>query len=121
MSADPVALAEAEVACQKEAVAAELRVLSTKANRKMSSPLFVAGVFIGSIALAYVASGPSSKGKRGTRSAPGTWSLLLQTAHLLVPLIRTIRPARRLRPHPPPPDLQDSRQPARLLHEGHRK
>jgi hypothetical protein len=118
MSANQIEPAEAEVARQKRAVAAELRVLSAKANKKMGSPLFMAGVFVGSVALAYVAGGRSSNGKRDTGSATGTWPLVLQTAHLLVPLVRTIRSARRLMP---PPPLHDSRQPARQLLEGGRR
>jgi hypothetical protein len=111
MSIGPIALAEAEVAHHKASVRAELQLLSAKARRTAGSPRFVAGALVGAIVLGYLVAGRSRNGKRAPTSAPGAWSLVLQTAHLLVPLIRTMRPPRRVPAPARTQLLQSSREP----------
>jgi hypothetical protein len=113
MSADRVELAEAEVVRHKAAIAAELHLLSAKARRTASSPWLMAGALAGATALAYLATGKSTNGKRDTSSGPGTWSLALQIARLLLPLIA--RPTGQPKRSPPPPIVPPSGAERRML------
>jgi hypothetical protein len=118
MNIDPIALAEAEIAHHRAAVGAELQLLSAKARRTVGSPRFVAGALVGAIVLGDLVAGRSRNGKRAPTSAPGAWSLVLQTAHLLVPLIRTMRPPRRASAPARTPRLQPSPGPQRPVETG---
>jgi hypothetical protein len=81
MSADQIKRAEEEVVRHKATVTTALDLLVTKARRTVGSP--VAG---------------RSTNRKHAKSTPGTWSLVLHTANLLVPLFRITRPPRQETP-----------------------
>lgn len=98
MKPDSVALAEQEVVRNKIAAAAHLRRVAANGKRILSSPGVIAGACVGAIVLGYLATG-RSRDKRGRRSTDGTpWSPVLATAQALVPLIRILYTARRMKP-----------------------
>jgi hypothetical protein len=121
MRVDPVGLAEAEVMRDKLRVAGELEVLAAKARRTVRSPRFMAGALVGAVVLAYLATGRPGNKKREIGSARGTWSLVLQSAHLLVPLIGALRPRRQVARSTPMPLLQASAQPRQRALEANPK
>jgi len=95
VSADSIELAERRVAQAKAQVLAEYRALEGKVRRRATSPLFIGGVLLSAIAVAYLAIGRAGKPKAVAKATPGgLWSQLLQGAQLLLPLAGAVKAAR---------------------------
>jgi hypothetical protein len=85
--ADPVELAEREVAARKAVMRSDYDALQEKMRRQASSPKLIIGVLISAIVIAYFAIAGRGKPKRVVvEKGGGLWSQLLQTAQVLVPL-----------------------------------
>lgn len=87
---DPIALAEQQVAEARTAVRAEYHSARARLNRRVGSPVFIGGFLLGGVALGYFAT-RRGKAKRPIRSGtPGAWSLALDTARVLLPLLMAL-------------------------------
>ena len=94
--ADSIASAERAVAAQKAMVRAQSDALQAKLRQQASSPKVIGGVLAGAIALGYLMIGGRSKQKRVvvTEKRSGTWSMMLDTARTLAPLLGSLHAAR---------------------------
>jgi hypothetical protein len=94
--ADSIASAEQDVAARKAMVRAQYDVLQAKLRQQASSPKVIGGVLAGAIALGYLVIGGRSKQKRVvvTEKRTGTWSMMLDTARTLAPLLGSLHAAR---------------------------
>ena len=93
---DPIESAEREVAARKAMVRAQYDALQTKVREQASSPKVIGGVLVGAIALGYLMMGRGRKQKRVvvTEKRGGTWSMMLDTARTLAPLLGSLHAAR---------------------------
>ncbi len=105
MHSDPIALAEQQVVEARTAVLAEYYMARAKLNRRAGSPVFIGGVLLGAVALGYFTA-HRGKAKRTIHPAnPGAWSLALNTARVLLPLLMALGAASRSARAGPPPAL----------------
>ena len=87
---DSIELAEAAVERDKAAVVAAFGLVSRKAEGALGSPLVLGGALLGAVLVGYLAAGRTGNKRRAT----GTWSLALQIARFLIPLVRRSAPPR---------------------------
>ena len=94
--ADSIETAEQDVASRKAMARAQYDALQTKLREQASSPKVIGGVLAGAIALGYLVLGGRGKQKRVvvTEKRSGAWSMMLDTARTLVPLLGSLHAAR---------------------------
>lgn len=93
---DSIESAEREVIARKAMMRAQYDALQTKLREGASSPKVIGGVLVGAIALGYWVMRGGRKQKRVlvTEKRSGTWSMLLDTARTLAPLLGALHAAR---------------------------
>ena len=93
---DSIEVAEREVATRKAVARAQYDGLAAKLRAQASSPKVIGGVLAGAIALGYLVMGGSRKQKRVvvTEKGSGTWSMVLDAARTLAPLLGALHAAR---------------------------
>ncbi len=92
---DSIALAEQQLAEARTAVLAEFHLARANLDRRVRSPVFIGGVLLGGVALGYFA---ARRGKAKRPLRPGStsaWSLTLDTARVLLPLLMALGAAAR--------------------------
>ena len=96
---DSIVLAEQQVAEARTAALAEYQAARAKLRRRLGSPVFIGGVLLGAIALGYLALGRGKPKRLVYPESPGTWSRVVKTVQVLLPLLITLdsatKPARR--------------------------
>lgn len=80
---DAIAFAEGQVAEARTAVLAEYQVARVKLRRHLSSPVFIAGVLLGAIAVGYLALGRGKPKRLVSQGGPGVWTRLIKTMQVL--------------------------------------
>jgi len=87
---------EREVAARKAMVRAQYDALQTKLREGASSPKVIGGVLVGAIALGYFMMSRDRKRERVvvTEKRSGTWSMMLDAARTLAPLLGSLHAAR---------------------------
>ena len=93
---DSIERAEQDVAARKATLRAQYDELQTNLRGQASSPKVIGGVLAGAIALGYLMIGGRNKPKRVvvTEKRSGTWSMVLDTARTLAPLLGALHAAR---------------------------
>jgi hypothetical protein len=85
--ADPVALAEQEVAEARETALAEYRAARAKVRRVALSPYVIGGAVLGAAALGYLAFTHARSRRRAGPGSPDGWMLAFKTGQTVVPLL----------------------------------
>lgn len=97
---DSIALAEQQVAEARTAALAQYQAARAQLRRRIGSPVFIAGVLLGAIALGYLALGRGKPKRLVDPGSPGAWARAVKTVQVLLPLLMALNSATKAAPRP---------------------
>lgn len=90
---DSIVLAEQQVAEAWTAALDEYQAARAQLRRRMSSHVFIGGILLGAVALGYFALGRGKPKRLVYPESTGTWSQVVKTVQVLLPLLIALNSA----------------------------